>query len=385
MILQIQTGTIGPVAIASRVLGMAILAVAVAAATALAYRWYTKERVPEGFPILLGLAGVAVYLNTSTALGQVLGGSRGLLHFETALVNTITFIVAGVAAIGGRYIGDRCASELVTVTGGRDIDSQLGQLVRTAGRVTTVTLPESIEDMETYDPVPAGTKDRMAGRTLVFPRGLTVAELRDRLVTRLKEDYGIGHVDVEITADGGVEYLAVGTRIGGIGPTLTPGTVAVAVTADPGFAASSGDSVQLWTDGEAPGLVASGELRGTAGDVVTVVVDRDAAGALDQSRSYRLVTVPTSARPEREFASLLRAADETLDVIDVAAGSELVGLPLGSIDTAIVAVRPRDGSVEAIPSRDSVIEAGDSLYAVARPEALRQLAAAGATQAEPSS
>ncbi|MFC7026412.1 hypothetical protein ACFQH8_00440 [Halomicroarcula sp. GCM10025710] len=131
-------------------------------------------------------------------------------------------------------------------TGGRDIDADVSEIVQTVGRVTSVKLPEEIDDIVGYDPMPEAIKDDLANRRFLFPRRLTRDELRSRLVSRLKTDYGVGHVDLDLADDGSVTYLAVGSRAAGIGPTLPPSTNAVAIRADPANAASAGDLVQVW-------------------------------------------------------------------------------------------------------------------------------------------
>lgn len=372
---------------AAQIIGLAGLSGAAAILAALIYRWYTHAAAPEGLAVLTGVGVIAVYLNTTTVLGQVIGGT-GHLTIDTAIVNTATFAVAAVAALGGRYVGDRLARELTNLSDVDRIESDVSQIVRAVGRVIQVTIPakEEIEDIEGYDPVPDATKETLAGKTLVFPRRLTIAELRSRLITRLKEDYGVGHVGIEVTDDGEIEYLALGSRASGIGPTLGPGTAATAIRADPAFAASSGDIVQLWRTDSEPERVATAELRASVGDIVTVALDAEDAKALSSANRYRLATLPAEPRPDREFASLLRAADETMGVLVIPDDSGLIGQHLGDLDITVIGVLPAAGPVEAIPKRDYVLAPGDTVYAIARPEALRRLeATAGVTTAEPSS
>jgi len=72
-----------------------------------------------------------------------------------------------------------------------------------------------------------------------------------------------------------------------------------------------------------------------------------------------------------------------MGVVTVTADGTLVGVPVGSLEVAVAAIRPEGGSVEAIPSRSRVLAAGDSIYVVARPALLRRLetAAKGETPA----
>ncbi|MDZ7700696.1 MAG: potassium transporter TrkA [Halobacteriales archaeon] len=369
------------------VAGVVLLAALLAAVAAALYRWYAGVRIQEGLAVLIGLSAVAVLLNTTTALGQVIGRTGGgLFDLDAALVNVAAFLLAGVGTLAGRAVGDRLAVEASVLTGRREVDVDLSRLVTSVGRAIAVRIPEEVEDIDGYDPVPAETKATFAGKTLLFPRRLTVAELEERFRTRLVDDYGVGHVDVEFDGDGRIEYLAVGSRAAGLGPTLPPGTAAVAVRADPPYAASSGDVVELWRTDPEPERVATAELRGTAGDVVTVALEEAEARALESDGPYRLVTRTASGEAAREFAGVLRAADETLGAVTVAPGSELVGTALAAVEVAVVAVQPADGELLAVPSRDRTFAAGDVVYAVGRPAALRGLeTAASAPEPEPSS
>jgi hypothetical protein len=365
-----------------RILSLAVLAGAVSAGVSIAYRWYTRQTVPEGVAVLISLGIVALVLNTEQTLQSAIEGSQAGIDPWVAGATLTTFVASGVAADLGRRAGDSFAENAFAVTGAAKLDREVSQLVRAVGRVVTVTLPDDVEDIDGYDPVDQETKESLAGTTLVFPRRITVAELHDRLVARLKDDYGVGHVDADLAEDGTVEYLGVGSRAAGLGPTLAPGSVAVAVQADPANAASPGDTVQVWerTDG---GLerVTTGELRATNGDVVTLAVDDDAAADLDDTTAYRLVTLPTSPNAAGEFASLLRAADETMGAVEVEEGSPLAGLTVGALDVTVAALRGTDRTVTAIPSRSTPIPAGTIVYVVARPDELRTFEAAAAAPA----
>jgi len=376
---QLTTVLDAPVRATLEVVGLALVAAVLAGLVALAYRWYAKQQVQTGLPVLVGLSGVAVYRGTTTALGQVIRDTPGgvdPLSPDVAAFNIVAFVVAGVAAVAGVRVGDRLGVTAFAATGSRSLDGEVGRVVEAVGRVIAVDLPEDIDDVVGYDPVPEETKATLAGRTFLFPKRLTVGELETRLTARLRDDYGVGHVDVELAADGTVEYLAVGSRAAGIGPTLPPETAAVAVRADPAFAASAGDVVQVWRT-DPPERVTTAELRGVSDDVVTLAVDAADVDTLDPATTYRLVTLPIEPRPDREFASLLRAAAETMGVVDVAADSELVGQPVGALDVAVAAIRTADGDIETIPDRTRTLTPGESVYAIARPDAIRRLDAAG--------
>jgi hypothetical protein len=369
----LPAGTLGTLA---ETAGVALLAGGVTLLVAIVYRWYARLRLPAGLALLAGFGVVAIYLNTTAALGQAIGETRGLLDLDAALINVATFAAAGALSVVASRLGDRLGRVVSIASGAREFDAEVSRVVTAVGRAIPVTLPETIEDIEGYDPEPGATKEALAGKTLLFPRRLTLAELRDRLVTRLKQDYGVGHVSLDLDADGTVSYLAVGRRAAGLGPTLAPGDAATAIRADPPFAASSGDAVQVWTGGEVPERVATAEFRANSDDVVTLALDELDAGGLDPEARYRLLTLPVNERADREFAGLLRAADETFEVVTVEDGSALRGAPVSAIDATVVAVRPAGGAMEAIPGPDRILDAGDTLYAIARPETLRRLEAA---------
>jgi hypothetical protein len=366
-----------------RAAGLVLLSGLLATVFAAVYRWYARTQIPDGVAVLLGVSGVALRLNLTKALASVIGDSTEILTIDDAVFNLATLLLAVVAALIGRRSGDRLGESVSVVLGARRVETDVSAIVRTVGRRTVVTLPEEIEDMEGYDPVSPETKAKFAGETLVFPRRQTVEELERRVVERIKSDYGVGYVDAELDETGSITYLAVGSRQAGIGPTLPPETVAVAAYADPAFAASAGDVVQVYrTNADGPERVAGAEVRGVHDDVVTLAVDAAEADAFDPETRYRLVTMPVEPRADREFASLLRAAEETMGVVTVAPGSSLVGVPIGALDVAVVAVRPADAPVEAIPSRDRKIAPGETVFAVATPALLRRLETAAAGGAE---
>jgi len=359
----------------TRLLALGVGAALISTVAALAYRWYTKLRLPLWLSILLGLSVVALTLNTVGVFTDLLSGETGIFSPARIVFNVVALGVGAAGAPLGRLVGDRVATDVFAVAGARELDVEVSRIVRSVGRITDVTLPEDaddIADMEGYDPVSPATKAALAGKTLIFPRRLTVAELEQRLITRLQDDYDVGHVDVELAADGTVAYLALGSRVTGIGPTLAPGTVAVAVRADPANAASPGDRVQVWRTGESAERLLTAELRAHVDDVATLAVAEEEAVRLEADETYRLVTLPAEPQAEREFASLLRAADETMYVVRVAEGSDLVGATVEGLDATVVAVEGADGSVDDLPD-DRTLAAGDAVYVVSRAETYRRL------------
>lgn len=366
-----------PRAAAITLVTFAVLAVIVSASGALVYRWYFRSEIPEGVAVLLGVSIVALYLNTTSLGALVSAETAELLTVEAVVFNVTALALAAVVSPAGRYAGDRLAVDVFALSGMKGIEGEMSRFVRTVGRMTPVTLPaaETIEDMDTYEPVSSEKKVEMADRTLIFARGLTTDQLRERLVERVKTDYGVGYVDVDVTEDGTLEYFAVGSRVTGLGPTLAPGRVAVALSADPPNNATAGDMVQIWRASPDPERVATGELRGVAGDAATVALDESDAEELSVEGGYRLVTLPAEPQADREFASLLRNADETMATVTVEEGSELVGTTVGEVSAVVAAVRPADGSVQPIPRRAYAFAADDTAFLVGRPDAIRRFEA----------
>ena len=365
-----------PVEAAIAVVALAFVSAAVAAAVAFAARAYSREPSPAALNVLAGLGGIALWLNLSGSLGNFIQGETQIIQTGTALVNLVSITIGALTASYGGKLGDRVAVEFSTLTKA-SYDGDVTRMVRSVGRTVTVEVPEKekIEDIDGYDPVSEEKKEKLAGKRFVFPRGITVAELRERVADRLKEDYEVGYVDVELDEKGEVEFLGLGRSLAGLGPTLGPGTCAVAVRADPAYTSGPGDNVQLWRrkeDGTVES-VASGELRAAVGDVVTVALDENDAAKVEPSETYRLVTLPSEKGPERQFASMLRSADETMSIIKVTEGSPLVGAAVENVGVPVVAVRAPDGEVEAVPPRTRVLSVDDTVYAVGRPEELRKL------------
>ncbi|QSG09148.1 hypothetical protein [Halapricum desulfuricans] len=367
-----------------RIAGVAVAAGLVAAISALVYRWYATQRAPIGAIVLVGLGVVAAYLNTQTALGQVIEGAA-TVSLEAAAFNIGSVLAGAGASVVGHRTGDHVGVTLLSRSG-MDAFDDLTRVVLAGGRVIRVELPGEIDDVVGYDPVDPETKDALAGQSLLFPRGLTVAQLRERLGSRLRDDYGVGHVDLELDADGTVTHLAVGRRIAGLGPTLPPESVAMAIRADPSYAAGPGDLVQIWS-GDGQQHRCNAELRATAGEVVTVAIDAADATKLDPDERYRLVTLATDGRPDREFVSLLRAADETMGVVDINPESALAGTSVGALDVTVVAVvsADPDSGIETLPAGERALSGGESIYVIAAPDELRTVETAAAARSTPDS
>lgn len=355
------------------VVSLAALSAGIAAVVSFVHRLYSREASPVALNVLAGLGGVAFALNTAGALASYTQEGAALVSGEAVVVNLASLAAGAATAVYAGTLGDRAGVELTTLP---DYEGDVGRLVRSAGRHVTVRVPDAdaIRDTEGYDPVADETKEAVAGKEYVFPRGVTVEELRSRLVERLKQEGDIGYVDVEIDDSGDVDFLALGRSISGVGPTLPPGNCAVVVRADPAYGSSAGDTVRLFKKDETGEVerVADAELRGAVDDTVTVAVDNSDVRRIDPDANYRMVTLPSEKLPEREFAAMLRSSDETVAVVEVDEGNALVGERLDSLGVSVVAVKS-DGDVSAVPDKTRTIGPGDVLYAVGSPADLRRL------------
>ena len=363
-----------------RIGGLSVLAGFVTALAAFVFRAKLRVSLPEGAALILGLGAVAIYLNTRLIFVQFVGDTGDPLEASEAFLNVAVFVAAGIACYGGRYAGDRAGtSDRFNWT---TFQPDLSPLVRATGRSVTVTLPADVADIDGYDDVPAETKAKLAGKTMDFPRGITIAALESQLTSRLKDEHDIGYVDVDIDVDGTISYLAVGKRAAGIGPTVPPEYVAIAVRADPPFSASPGDTVQLWrTDAvDDPERVGTGELRATVGDVATLILNESTAATVDPAGSYRLMTLAPESHPDREFATMLRRDEKTMSIIECTASSPYVGQSIRALEVAVIAIQAGDGSLESIPTDDRTIRAGDRLYTIGQPDTLRKIESTAGTR-----
>ncbi|WP_276255048.1 cation:proton antiporter regulatory subunit [Halomontanus rarus] len=361
-------------------LGFGLLACLAATGVTFVYRGYSTRSIPTGGAVLVGVSAVALWLNAAiwldveVVVSETVGGGTPLANRASAAYLLGVFVASGVTAELGRRLGDHLGCEVFDITT-LDARGEVATLVRSAGLVVEVELPETIEDINGYSPAGDGIKRDMAGRTMLVPRRLTIDELRDRLSARLRRDFDVDHVHLELAAGGAVDHLAIGVQPDGIGPSLPPETVAVAIRSDPSPAASTGDPVEVWTDGgESSRLVTTGTVRATLGDVTTVVVDAAHADAFATDETYRLVMQPATPDDGHELASVLRAAEETVTVVDVEPDGPLRGEFVGWLPGRVL-VLERGDELLPFPGANRTLEAGDTVFVLGSPTQLRQLLA----------
>lgn len=351
------------------ILGYGLLAGVGALAAAFGYRGATVRKLPLGAAVLLALALPSGWLVLEAIRhGEVVVDSP-LIHYTSGSYLLGLVAAGGVAAAGGHRLGDHLACGVYDVRR-LETDGPAADLVRSAGLAVAVTLPESIDDAEGYPSVDDGVKRDLAGRRFLFPNDLSVSDLRSRLETRLESDFGIGYVRAALSEDGAVEAVAVGDRRPGIGPTLGPDRVAVAIAGDPPSRASTGDPVEVWTSAaDSRRYVATGTLRASTGPITTLLVDADDAEAFEPGQRYRLTTRPETPSAGHALVAAIRASDETVTVTTVEDGGPLENEFAGWVPGRVLAIE-RGDEIVSLPADKEPLEAGDAIYVFGTPAEL---------------
>lgn len=355
------------------VLGFGLLSALVATVAAFGFRAATTRRLPLGAAAVLSLGAVALWF-----LGRILADEpvlRGqpLVHEATALYALLTFLLGALAAGVGWRLGDYVARDVYDVAAIPG-DGETARLLRSAGLAVEIRLPDRIGDAEGYPAVDEATKRDLAGRTLLFSRRLSTDELTDRLERRIERDFELGHAHATVTDAGAVDRFAVGARRSRLGPSLPPGTAAVAVEADPASEAARGDPVEVWRDdGDGTRLIATGVLRAKLGDVVTVVVEDGDVEAFDRDATCRLTTLPEKPTDVADLVAVVRSVDEAVTAVDVASGGPLEGEFVSWLPATVVVV-DRESQPVPFPDDRETLQAGDTAYVLGKPAEMRRLA-----------
>lgn len=353
------------------VLGFGLLALISTTAVAVIFRQHTTRRIPAGAGVLLGTSLVAVWLNVDAILTDSLVRETSLTHYASGVFLLGTFVVGAFAAEAGRRIGDRLACDVFDIAHLDARDEVVG-LLRSARLVIELAMPDEIDDAEGYLPVDDETRARLAGRRFRFPRRLDGDELASRLASRVERDFDVDYVDVALADDGTIDRLALGREPSGLGASLPPGTVATAIQGATLPEAGTGDPVEVWTNDDEGTFVATGELRSVNGDVATVVLDEGDVDDVDHRSSYRLVTHPDASEDLTDLVPVLRDAAETMTSVTVEAGGPFEGEFAGWLPARVPVVK-RDGAPVPFPAERETLQAGDVVYALGTPSAIRRL------------
>ncbi|MCU4751639.1 hypothetical protein OB919_06545 [Halobacteria archaeon AArc-curdl1] len=356
------------------ILGFGLLAGVMAMGTAFVYRRATIRPIPVGTAVVLGVAFPSLLLVIEAIMQGILIEPSPLIGYASGLYILGVFTGSVLASATGRHVGDHLACGVFDITT-LEAGGSVAELVRSAELAVSLTVPDRIGDVPGYPPVGPERKRVLAGETLLFPRRLSLEELEDRLCRRLEEDYGIGQVHVEFGSDGGIERLALGRRSTGLSSTVPPETGLIAVECDPSPRSSAGDPVELWLDSDGERhLVTTGQLRSTADDVASVLIDDGGLGVFDadDGGSYRLTTRSDSPHDAHHLVGLIQTADETVTKTTVEPDDPLDGEFVDWLP-ATVLVLERAGELVAFPDGRETIRADDTVYAFGLPADIETL------------
>ena len=291
----------------------------------------------------------------------------------------------------------------------------------------TVTVAGAVGDVEGYPPLPRDLRAQLAASTWSFPGDLPLSELEARLAERLRTEFDLTEVSVQVDSNGRASVSAA-PPMSGLSRTVPKGKRAVSVstllptgvargdevvarTADASVRATvlsarttdddpptprsptTGSGEDVATDGgtdatgaPTPTAVAAPTTSGGEGRV-TLAVDRGAATALLRADRARVRVCSRGTHREFEVVSLLRRARNRFRRVTVRAGGALDGTTIGAADVrdahgvAVLAVRRSSGDAKQTgsagesrwrfsPDGDVALSAGDELFVVGRRNAL---------------
>lgn len=300
----------------------------------------------------------------------------------------------------------------------RTLSTDVVELVGGRSQVR-ITVKGEVLDMEGYPPVPDDIRRAIKDGEWTFPADLPVPELETRFAERLRTEFDLADVSIQLDEKARATIVAA-PPLSGLSRRVPPGRRAVSVEALVPTGLARGDEVDVVTEaGTVHGTVlsarsgdggkgapvraapeaeatTSGEPGGSGGDAVapdgepggppaptttggegrvTVAVTRSEAEALLRVSRARVVVTARGHRREYELISLLRRAGKRFRRLTVRPGGALDGATLGSTPirddhgVAILAVRRPDGWV-MVPRGTTTVEAGDDLFVVGPPGSL---------------
>lgn len=282
----------------------------------------------------------------------------------------------------------------------RSLSTDVVELVGGRGRVR-VTVSGEVVDMEGYPPLSAETRQAIRDGEWTFPAELSVGELESRVAERLRTEFDLSDVSVQMDERANATVVAA-PPLSGLSKRVPSGHRAVSVDTLVPTGLGRSDEVELVTeettvrgtvlsaesepsdgpvatDGgeDEPAKPAAAPVTTTAGGDgrVTVAVPRVRTTVLVGADRPRLVVLARGTRREFELLSLLRRAGKRFRKLTLREESDLVGSTLAaatlreSHGVAVLAVRRADGWTIA-PRGDTELAAGDQLFVVGTRSAL---------------
>ena len=386
-----------------------IIPALVAGALGFVFKYLTSVTLPGFGVVVLGLAiaginGGLLALNDPT-LRQNASGTVVIVAIVVVLM--LTFYAHAKGDELGATFPHRVSLRGIRE---RTLSSDVVELVGSRGEVR-VEVTGEVEDIEGYPPVPDAIRAGIREGDWRLPADLPLSELEARLAERLRTEFDLTEVTVEID-ERGRATVAAAPPLSGLSKRVPSGRRAVSVQTLLPSGLARGDEVTVVTlDNRVEGTVLSvrsgggskttgggrpmadgGATDGTDGTEpvesppptraavggdgrLTVAVSRSDAQALLRADRPRVVVGSRGIRREFELLSLLRRAGRRFRRVTVRSGGPLDGATIGSAEVratygvVLLAVRHPEGWTVA-PRGSESLAGGDEVFAVGTREQL---------------
>ncbi len=375
----------------------------VAGTLGFAFKYVTGVTIPGLGVVVLGLA--------------IAGVNGGLLALNDPAVrsaaNAPTLVVAILVVLmltlyahaRGDALGARLPRRLnLRKLADRTLSADVIEIVD-ARRQVRVRVTGEVSDVEGYPGLPADLRAALRAVTYSFPADLPVADLERRAAERLRQEFDLAEVRVEVD-DRGRATVAAAPPVGTVSKRVESGERAVSLATLVPTGVVRGDAVTVLSDGETfEGRVVAARSAGVAvsapppadatdGDPasdpeatptapttaggegrVTVAVPADRAAALLERAPTQVAVRPRESSREYELVSLLRRAGNRFERVTVREDGPLDGVTIAGADVrrrhgvTVLAVRS-GGEWRLGPDGGTTLSAGDDLYAAGRHDAL---------------
>ncbi len=382
------------------------------------FRYVTGVTVP-------GFAVVVLAITLAGVNGGLLAlADRTVVQSPDAERVLVAILVVAMGATYAHAKGDQMGATFprrFSLRGLRErtLSADVVELVGGRGEVR-VRVVGPVADVEGYPPLPDDLRVAIRGTELRFPADLRLADLESRTAERLRTEFDLAEVSVDLD-ERARATVAAAPPFSGLSKRVPDGRRAVSVDALVPTGLARGDEVGLSADGatvdgvvvsarsdpdvdESAGTAATG-VEGTAvepagdgtdpgdGTVgppagatyapttdggegrVTVTVPASETGRLLDVERARVVVRSRGAEREYELGTLLRRAGRRFRRVTVRNGSELAGRTLGDaglrerFGVAALAVRA-EGRWRVAPPPEVVLSPGADLFAVGTVDAL---------------
>jgi Uncharacterized conserved protein len=271
-----------------------------------------------------------------------------------------------------------------------------------------------VSDVEGYPGLPADPRASIRATTYAFPADLPLADLKRRVTERLRQAFDLAAVRVDLD-DRGRATVAAAPPVGAVSKRVENGERAVSLATLLPTGVVRGDTVTVVADGEqfegrvvaahssdesspaaTPAPPSAGDPRADGGDLpaapglastptaptttggegrITVAVSADRAPALLEHAPTAVAVRPRESSREYELVSLLRRAGNGFERVTVREGGPLDDVTIAAADVrtqhGVTVLAVRTGEEWRLgPDDDTVLSAGDELYAAGRHDAL---------------